>query len=111
MSGISSPPLATRNFDPCCELLTHLYVIVNMKYCWSSRAADALLGPLGGIGDQPRHAEDHGAAEVHRVVEHRPRVDQPVQVGDSDAHLLAAARAYDDVELPDAGGLPAAPQP
>jgi len=46
---------------------------------------------FGGLGNQPGHAEDRGAAVVHRVVEDRPRADQPVQVRDGDAHLLSVA--------------------
>ena len=44
---------------------------------------------LGVVGDEPGPAVHHRAAVVHRVVEHRARVDDAVDVGDGDADRCA----------------------
>ena len=47
----------------------------------------------GVAGDQPRRAEDHRAAVVHRMVEHRPGAHQAVQVRHRDADLMPVGGA------------------
>ena len=66
---------------------------------YSQLAGDQLLGDRAQraersalAGDQPGRAEDHRAAVVHGVVEHRPGADQAVQQGDGDADVLARRR-------------------
>ena len=45
--------------------------------------------PFALVLNQPGRPEDHRAAVVHRVAEHRPGADDPVEMRDRDADLLA----------------------